>query len=81
MNTNCIRFESTDVERAKSTGSISTLTFDLGITAEPVVSENPMAPTHRVPGRSLRGRLIECGGIGKKQNRDTGTRTTPRGRL
>lgn len=31
-----------------------------------------MAPTHRVLGRSPCGRLVECGGIWKKQNRDTG---------
>ena len=72
MSTNCIKFESADIETAKGSGSISTLTFDLDITVEPIVSDNPMAPTHRVLGRSPRGRLVECGGIWKKQNRDTG---------
>ena len=72
MTTNCIKFESTDIEAAKGSGSISTLTFDLDITVEPIISDNPMAPTHRVLGRSPRGRLVECGGIWKKQNRDTG---------
>ena len=72
MTTNCIKFESADIETAKGTGSISTLTFDIDITVEPVASDNPMAPTHRVLGRSPRGRLVECGGIWKKQNRDTG---------
>lgn len=48
------------------------LTFDIDITVEPVTSDNPMAPTHRVLDRSPRGRLVECGGIWKKQNRDTG---------
>jgi hypothetical protein len=32
--------------------------------------ENPMAPTHRVLGRSPRGKLVECGGIWKKQNKE-----------
>ena len=72
MTTNCIKFESTDIETSKGSGSISTLTFDLDITVEPIVSDNPMAPTHRVLGRSPRGRLVECGGIWKKQNRETG---------
>jgi len=72
MTTNCIKFENADIETSKGAGSISTLTFDLDITVEPIVSDNPMAPTHRVLGRSPRGRLVECGGIWKKQNRDTG---------
>ncbi|MFV1491792.1 MULTISPECIES: DUF736 domain-containing protein [Phaeobacter] len=72
MTTNCIKFENADIEIAKGVGSISTLTFDIDITVEPVASDNPMAPTHRVLGRSPRGRLVECGGIWKKQNRDTG---------
>lgn len=72
MTTNCIKFTSTDIETAKGVGSISTLTFDLDITVEPVASSNPMAPTHRVLGRSPRGKLVECGGIWKKQNKETG---------
>ena len=72
MTTNCIKFTSADIETAKGVGSISTLTFDLDITAEPVASTNPMAPTHRVLGRSPRGKLVECGGIWKKQNKETG---------
>lgn len=72
MTTNCIKFESADIETAKGTGSIFTLTFSIDITVEPVASDNPMAPTHRVLRRSPRGRLVECGGIWKKQNRDTG---------
>ena len=72
MTTNCIIFKTADIETAKGVGSISTLTFDIDITIEPVASDNPMAPTHRVLGRSPSGRLIECGGIWKKQSRDTG---------
>jgi uncharacterized protein (DUF736 family) len=72
MTTNCIKFTSDDIETAKGIGSISTLTFDLDITVEPIASSNPMAPTHRVLGRSPRGKLVECGGIWKKQNKDTG---------
>ena len=72
MTTNCIKFTSADIETAKGVGSISTLTFDLDITVEPVASSNPMAPTHRVLGRSPRGKLVECGGIWKKQNKETG---------
>jgi uncharacterized protein (DUF736 family) len=48
MTTNCIKFTSEDIETAKGIGSISTLTFDLDITVEPVASSNPMAPMHRV---------------------------------
>lgn len=72
MTTNCIKFDAPDIEKAKGSGSISTLTFDIDITVEPVSSDNPLAPTHRVLGRSPRGRLVECGGIWKKQNRETG---------
>ena len=72
MTTNSIKFASADIETAKDVGSISTLTFDIDITVEPVTSDNPMAPTHRVLGRSPRSRLVECGGILKKQSRDTG---------
>lgn len=72
MSTNCIKFESTDIETSKGVGSISTLTFDIDITVELITNDNPMAPTHRVLGRSPRGRLVECGGVWKKQNRDTG---------
>ncbi|MFG6554481.1 DUF736 family protein [Sulfitobacter sp. 1A16808] len=72
MATNCIKFTSADIETAKGTGSISTLTLDLDITIEPVASTNPMASTHRVLGRSPRGKLVECGGIWKKQNKETG---------
>ncbi|MCP4932659.1 MAG: DUF736 domain-containing protein [bacterium] len=73
MNTNFIKFQNDNIESAKGTGSISTLTFDLDITLEPVQSDNPMAPTHRVLGRSPRGKLVECGGIWKKQNKETGS--------
>ena len=31
MTTNCIKFESADIETAKGVGSISTLTFDIDI--------------------------------------------------
>ncbi|MEO0712283.1 MAG: DUF736 family protein [Pseudomonadota bacterium] len=71
MTSNCIKFDSTDIETAKGVGSISTLTFDIDISVEPLESDNPMAPTHRVLGRSPRGRLVECGGIWKKQSRET----------
>ena len=72
MTTNCIKFNNDNIETATGTGSISTLTFDLGITVEPITSDNPLAPTHRVLGRSPRGKLVECGGIWKKQNKETG---------
>lgn len=67
MTTNCVKFENANIETTKGVGSISTLTFDIDIAVEPVASDNPMAPTHRVLGR-----LVECGVIWKKQNRDTG---------
>ena len=73
MTTNCIKFTSADIETAKGVGSISTLTFDLDITVEPLANTNTLAPTHRVLGRSPRGNLVECGGIWKKQNKDTGS--------
>ena len=72
MTTNCIKFNNDKIETAKGTGSISTLTFDLDITVEPITNDNPLAPTHRVLGRSPRGKLVECGGIWKKQNKETG---------
>ena len=72
MTTNCIKFTSADIETAKGVGSISTPAFDLDITVEPVGSANPMAPTHRVFGRSPRGKLVECGDIWKKQNKEAG---------
>jgi len=72
MTTNCIKFESADIKASKGVGSISTLTFDIDLTVEPIASDNPMALSHRVLGRSPRGRLVESGGIWKKQNRDTG---------
>ena len=72
MTTNCIKFNNDNIETATGTGSISTLTFDLSITVEPITSDNPLAPTHRVLGRSPRGKLVECGGIWKKQNKETG---------
>ncbi len=72
MTTNCIKFDGTDIETATGVGSISTLTFDIDITVEPMTSVNTKAPTHRVLGRSPRGRLVECGGIWKKQSRETG---------
>ena len=63
MTANYIKFTSDDIEAAKGVGSISTLNFDLDITVEPIASSNPMAPTHRVLGRSPRSRLVEYGGI------------------
>lgn len=72
MTTNCIKFTSADIETTKRVGSISPLTFDLDITDEPFASNNPMAPTQRVLGHSQRGKLVECGGIWEKQNKETG---------
>ena len=72
MTTNCIKFNNDNIETAKGTGSISTLTFDLDVTVQPIVSDNPLAPTHRVLGGSPRGKLVECGGIWKKQYKETG---------
>ena len=60
------------VPPTKVVADLFPLTFDLDITVEPVASTNPMAPTHRVLGRSPRGKLVECGGIWKKQNKETG---------
>ena len=47
MTTNGIKFESAHIESTKGIGSISNLSFGIDITAEPVASDNPMAPTHR----------------------------------
>lgn len=68
----CISFTSVDIEIAKGFGSISTLTSDLEIAVEPVANSNPIAPTHRAVDRSPRSELVECGGIWKIQNRETG---------
>jgi len=70
MTMSCIKFNNDKIETA--TGSISTLTFDLDITVESITSDNPLGPTHRVLGCSPRGKLVECGGIWKKQNKETG---------
>ena len=67
MTTNCIKFESAYIETCMGVGSISTLTFDIDFTVEPVASDNPKAPTHRVPGGSPRGRLVECVGSGRNR--------------
>ncbi|WP_228028812.1 DUF736 family protein [Donghicola mangrovi] len=72
MTSNCIIFTCTGIETAKGVGSVSTLIFDLDSKVEPVASANSMAPTHRVLGRSLRGKLVECGCIWNKQNTETG---------
>ncbi len=72
MNTNVIKFQNNNIETSKGTGSISTLKFDIDITVEPNSSDNPMAPTHRVFARSPRGKLVECGGVWKKENKETG---------
>lgn len=70
MTTNIIKFENDKIETSKGSGSISTLTFDVGVTIEPNTSDNPKAPTHRVFARSPRGKLVECGDVWKKQNQD-----------
>jgi len=72
MNTNVIKFQNNNIETSKGTGSISTLKFDIDITVEPNSSDNPMAPSHRVFARSPRGKLVECGGVWKKENKETG---------
>lgn len=72
MNTNFIKFESKKLETAKGTGLISTLNFDLEITVEPVQSDNEMAPTHRIWGKSPSGHQVECGGIWKNKNKENG---------
>lgn len=72
MNTNIIKFNDDNIETSKGSGSISTLTFDIDVTIEPNNSDNPMAPTHRVFARSPRGKLVECGGVWKKENKETG---------
>lgn len=71
MLTNIITFENDNIETSIGEGSISTLTFDIDVTIEPNTSSNPMAPSHRVFARSPRGKLVECGGVWKKQNQET----------
>ena len=72
MNTNIIKFHNDNIENSKGSGSISTLTFDVDVTLEPNNSDHPMAPTHRVFSRSPRGKRVECGGVWKKENKETG---------
>lgn len=72
MTTNLIKFQNDNIETSKGSGSISTLKFDVDVTVEPNNSDNPMAPTHRVFARSPRGKLVECGGVWKKENKETG---------
>ena len=70
MNTNFIKFENDNIETAKGKGTISTLKFDLEIMVEPLQSDNPKAPTHRVWGKSPNGHQVECGGIWKKVSQE-----------
>ena len=72
MTTNIIKFQNDNIATAKGVGSISTLTFDVDVTIEPNNSDNPLAPTHRVFARSPRGKLVECSGVWKKENKETG---------
>lgn len=72
MNTNLIKFHEENIETSKGSGSISTPTFDVDVMIEPNNSDNPMAPTHRVFARSPRGKLVECGDVWKKENKETG---------
>jgi len=72
MNTNLIKFHDDNIATSKGTGSISTLTFDVDISLTPNNSDNPMAPTHRIFARSPRGKEVECGGVWKKENKETG---------
>lgn len=72
MNTNFIKFENDKIETATGHGMISTLNFDLDITVEPVESDNDMAPTHRIRGKSPNGHDVECGGIWKNKNKENG---------
>lgn len=71
MDTNIIEFESADIDNAMGTGSISTLKFDIDVELHPLNSSNPMAPTHRILAPSPAGRLVECGGVWKKLNKET----------
>lgn len=48
MTTNCIKFECANIKDAKGVASI----FGIDFTADPVLSVNPMALTHRVLGVS-----------------------------
>jgi uncharacterized protein (DUF736 family) len=73
MNTNLIKFQNENIETSKGTGSISTLTFDVDVSIEPNESDNPLAPSHRIFARSPRGKLIECGAVWKKENKETGS--------
>lgn len=72
MNINTLKFDNKKIETAAGSGLISTLDFDLDVTAEPVQIDHKDAPTHRIMGKSPRGHDIECGGIWKKKNKQTG---------
>ena len=73
MNTNLIKFQTSDIETSKGVGSIATIKFEVDVELVPNKSDNPMSPTHRVMARSPRGRLVECGGVWKKQNQEIGS--------
>lgn len=68
----CISLKGVDIKTSQGFGPISVLTFDLEITVEPVGRSNLMGSTHHIVFRSPRGELVECGGIWKFQNRETG---------
>ena len=50
------------------TGNIATLSFDIDVTGEPVVSDNEKAPKWRLFARSPKGRRVEVGGIWERLN-------------
>ncbi|MDE4142131.1 hypothetical protein PXK17_18550 [Phaeobacter gallaeciensis] len=76
MTTNCIKFTRADIETAKGVGSISTLTFDLDITVEPVASTNPMAPIHRVLGAPRAASWLSAAVSGRSRTRRPAPTTT-----
>ena len=71
--TNFIKFAQDTIETSKGTGTISTLTTDIDITAVPFESNNENAPTHQVYAKSPRGKDIPVGGIWKKENQAGGS--------
>lgn len=67
-----MKFTSAAFEFAKSKVSILALPSCSTITDEPAASSYLKAFMHRIHGRCMRGNLVECDGIWKRPNEETG---------
>lgn len=67
--TNYIRF----VEGgARLKGNIASIAYDVDVSGERYASGNPKAPAYRLFSKSPTGKVLEIGGVWKKQNQNGG---------